>query len=133
MLNPVHNPKSDSGHLQSCYNQVYLSLVFLQLFLDQNNPNNTCMRSIIIQPGHGLSGEELQLVVIQTETTESEQTSKRLGGQVVQRVVAQTKPLDVVQALEDESHHCRVNTSKYNDKRAEQRQRSHFSTEYFYF
>lgn len=60
------------------------------------------MRSIIIQPGHGLSGEELQLVVIQTETAESEQTSERLRGQVVQGVVAQTKPLDVVQTLEDE-------------------------------
>lgn len=84
---------------------MHLSLVFLQLFYRQNNSNNVCRRSIIIQPGHGLSGEELQLVVIQTEATESKQTSECLRGQVVQGVVAQTKPLDVVQALEDESHH----------------------------
>lgn len=34
-------------------------------------------------PGHGLSGEELQLIVVQTETGQCEQTSEGLGVQVV--------------------------------------------------
>lgn len=53
-------------------------------------------------PGHGLSGEELQLVVVQTETGEREQTGEGLSVQVVQRVVTKTKPFDVLQALEGE-------------------------------
>lgn len=51
-------------------------------------------------PGHGLSGEELQLVVVQTETVECDQTSKGLSVQIVQRVVTKTEPFDVLQALE---------------------------------
>ena len=47
-------------------------------------------------PGHGLTGEELQLIVVQTETCEREQTSEGLGVQVVQRVVTETKPFDVL-------------------------------------
>lgn len=48
-----------------------------------------------------MGGEELQLVAVQAETAECEQSSKRLVGQIVEGVVAKTKPLDVVQALED--------------------------------
>lgn len=51
-------------------------------------------------PGHGVSGEELQLVVVQTETGECEKTSEGFGVQVIQRVVAKTKPFDVLQTLE---------------------------------
>lgn len=54
----------------------------------------------VVPPGHGLSGEELQFIVVQTEAAEGEQASERLGRQVVQGVVAQTKPLDVVETLE---------------------------------
>lgn len=52
-------------------------------------------------PSHGLSGKELQLVVVQAETSEREQTSEGLSVQVVQRVVTKTKPFDVLQALEE--------------------------------
>lgn len=52
-----------------------------------------------VLPGHGLSGEELQLVVVQTEMGECEETSEGLCVQVVQRVVTETKPLDVLQTL----------------------------------
>lgn len=55
----------------------------------------------IVPPVHGLRGEELQLIVVQAEAAEAEQTSKCLRGQVVQGVMAQAKPLDVVQALEE--------------------------------
>lgn len=48
------------------------------------------------RPHHRLRGEELQLIVIQTEAAEGEETSERLGRQVVEGVVAKTKPLDVV-------------------------------------
>lgn len=48
-----------------------------------------------------MGGEELQLVVVQAEAAECEQSSERLVGQIVEGVVAKTKPLDVVQALED--------------------------------
>lgn len=58
----------------------------------------------IVPPVHGLSGEELQLIVVQAEAVEGEQSSERLRGQVVQGVMAQTKPLDIVQALEVESY-----------------------------
>lgn len=51
-------------------------------------------------PGHGVSGEELQLVVVQTETSECEKTSEGFGVQVIQRVVTKTKPFDVLQTLE---------------------------------
>lgn len=53
-------------------------------------------------PGHGLRGEELQLIVVQTETGECEQTSEGLSVQVVQRVVTKTKPFNVLQALKGE-------------------------------
>ena len=53
-----------------------------------------------VPPGHCLSGKELQLVVVQTETVESDQTSEGLSVQVVQRVVTETHPFDVLQALE---------------------------------
>lgn len=57
-------------------------------------------------PGHGLTGEELQLVVVQTETGEREQASEGLRVQVVQRVVTKTKPFDVLHALEGEEVAC---------------------------
>lgn len=60
-------------------------------------------------PGHGLTGEELQLIVVQTETCEREQTSEGFGVQVVQRVVTETKPFDVLQALEGEEVACLMN------------------------
>lgn len=63
---------------------------------------------MIVPPVHGLSGEELQLIVVQAETAEGEQSSERLRGQVVQGVMAKTKPLYVVQALEEESERCGV-------------------------
>lgn len=59
-------------------------------------------------PVQGLSGEELQLIVVQTEAPEGEQSSERLRGQVVQGVMAKTKPLDVVQALEEELDGCGI-------------------------
>lgn len=62
----------------------------------------------IVPPGHGLCGEELQLIVVQAEAAEGEQASERLRGQVVQGVVAQTKPLDVLQALGEKSEHCAI-------------------------
>lgn len=55
----------------------------------------------IASPVHGLSGKELQLIVVQAETAESEQSSKCLMGQIVQGVMAKTKPLYVVQTLEE--------------------------------
>lgn len=54
----------------------------------------------MVPPGHGLSGEELQLIVVQAEAAQGEQSSEGLEVQVVQGVMAKTKPLDVVQALE---------------------------------
>lgn len=51
-------------------------------------------------PGHSLSGEELELIVVQTETGQREQTSEGLNVQVVQRVVTETKQFDVLQTLE---------------------------------
>ena len=66
-------------------------------------------------PGHGLTGEELQLVVVQTETCEREQTSEGLGVQVVQRVVTETKPFDVLQALEGEDVACLTNVPTPGD------------------
>lgn len=62
----------------------------------------------IVLPGHGLSGEELQLIVVQAEAVEGEQASERLRCQVVQGVMAETKPLDVLQALEEKSDCCRI-------------------------
>lgn len=56
--------------------------------------------SLTVPPAHRLSGKELQLVVIEAEAVEGEEPSKSLRGQVVQGVVAKTKPLYVVQALE---------------------------------
>lgn len=53
----------------------------------------------MVPPVHRLSGKELQLVVIQAEALEGEEPSEGFGGQVVQGVVAKTKPLDVVEAL----------------------------------
>lgn len=50
-------------------------------------------------PGHGFSGEELQLVVVQTEAGERDEAGKGLRVQVVQIVVTETKPFDVLQAL----------------------------------
>lgn len=50
-------------------------------------------------PGHGFSGEELQLVVVQTEAGERDETGKGLRVQVVQIVVTETEPFDVLQAL----------------------------------
>lgn len=58
-------------------------------------------RPFFASPAHGLGGEELQLVVVQAETAECEQSGKRLVGQIVEGVVAKTKPLYIVQALED--------------------------------
>lgn len=52
-------------------------------------------------PGHGLCGEELQCVVVQTEPGESEETSKGLNIEIVQRVVTKTEPFDVLQALQE--------------------------------
>lgn len=57
----------------------------------------------IVPPRHGLSREELQLIVAQAEAAKGEQASERLRGQVIQGVMAKTKPLDVVQALEEEA------------------------------
>lgn len=51
------------------------------------------------QPGHGFSGEELQLVMVQTEPGECDESGKGFSVQVVQIVVAQTKPFYVLQAL----------------------------------
>lgn len=62
----------------------------------------------IVPPVHGLSGKELQLIVVQAEAIESEESSERLGGQVVQGVIAETEPLDVIQALEKESYRCEI-------------------------
>lgn len=56
---------------------------------------------LFASPAHGLRGEELQLVVVQADTAECEQSGKRLVGQIVEGVVAKTKPLYIVQALED--------------------------------
>ena len=50
-------------------------------------------------PGHGLRGEELQLVVVQAEAVQGDQPPEGLHVQVVQRVVAEPQPLDVLQAL----------------------------------
>lgn len=55
-----------------------------------------------------MGGEELQLVVVQAETAECEQTRECLVGQIVKGVVAKAKPLYVVQALEDK--HTKVTT-----------------------
>lgn len=57
-------------------------------------------------PGHGLCREKLQLIVVQTETGKCEQTSECFSVQVVERVVTQTKPFDVLQALEGEEVTC---------------------------
>lgn len=62
----------------------------------------------IVPPVHGLSGEELQLIVVQAEATEGEESSERVRGQVVQGVMAKTNPLDVVQALQEESDRCGI-------------------------
>lgn len=53
-------------------------------------------------PGHGLCGEELQLVVVQTEAGEGEEAGQGLALQVVQGVVAETEPFHVLQALQEE-------------------------------
>lgn len=53
-------------------------------------------------PGHGLRWEELQFVVVQTETGEREETSKGLGVEIVQGVMAKTEPFDVLQALQEQ-------------------------------
>lgn len=55
-----------------------------------------------------MSGEELQLIVVQAEAAEGEQSSECLRGQVVQGVMAKTKPLYVVQALQEKSDQCGV-------------------------
>lgn len=62
----------------------------------------------IVPPVHGLSGEKLQLIVVQAEAGEGEQSGERLRGQVVQGVIAETKPLDVVQPLQEESDCCGI-------------------------
>lgn len=61
------------------------------------------MTSNVLQylPGHSLCGEELQFVVVQTETGESEETSKGLNIKIVQGVVTKTEPFDVLQALQE--------------------------------
>lgn len=59
-------------------------------------------------PGHGLCGEELQLIVIQAEATECEQAGERLRCQVVQGAVAEAKPFDVLQALDEKLHCCSI-------------------------
>lgn len=50
-------------------------------------------------PGHGLGWEKLQLVVVQTEPVQREQARKGFDVQVIERVVTEAKPLDVLQAL----------------------------------
>ncbi len=62
----------------------------------------------ILPPVHGLSGEELQLIVVQAEAAEGEESSERIRRQVVQGVMAKTNPLDVVQALEEELDRCGI-------------------------
>lgn len=53
----------------------------------------------VVPPVHRLSGKELQLVVIEAEAAEGEEPSESFRGQVVQGVVAKTKPLHIVQTL----------------------------------
>lgn len=53
----------------------------------------------IVPPVHRLSGKELQLVVIQAEALEGEEPSEGFRGQVVEGVVAKTKPLYIVETL----------------------------------
>ena len=66
-------------------------------------------------PGHGLTGEELQLVVVQTETGQREQTGEGLRVQVVQSVVTETKPFDVLQTLEGEDDELVMNVPTAGD------------------
>lgn len=66
-------------------------------------------------PGHGLSGKELQLIVVQTETGECDKTSEGLSVQVVQRVVTKTKPFDVLQALEGQKVSYSMNVPTTGD------------------
>lgn len=54
----------------------------------------------MVPPVHRLSGKELQLVVIKAEAVEGEEPGERFRGQIVQGVVAKTKPLYIVQALD---------------------------------
>lgn len=60
---------------------------------------------MIAPPCHCLCGEELQLISIQAEPTERKQSSECFRCQVVQGVMAEIKPLDVLQALKEKSDH----------------------------
>lgn len=51
-------------------------------------------------PGHGLRGEELQLVVVHAEAGQGEEAGEGFGRQVVEGVVGKAQPLDVLKALE---------------------------------
>lgn len=53
----------------------------------------------IIPPAHCLSGKELQLIVIEAEAVEGEEPSECFWGQVVEGIIAEAKPLYIVQAL----------------------------------
>lgn len=44
---------------------------------------NISRRKLHSQPGHGFSGEELQLVMVQTEAGECDEPGKGFGVQVV--------------------------------------------------
>lgn len=62
----------------------------------------------MVPPGHRLRGEELQLVVVQAEATERDQSGERFRCQVVQGVVAEAKPFDVLKALDEKLSCCRI-------------------------
>ena len=67
-------------------------------------------------PGHGLCGEELQFVVVQTETGESEEPGKGLDIEIVQRVVTKTEPFDVLQALQESEVPCSTRVPTATEK-----------------
>lgn len=46
-----------------------------------------------------MSGKELQLIVIDAEALEGEESSECFWGQVVEGIIAETKPFYIVQAL----------------------------------
>lgn len=52
-----------------------------------------------VSPGHGLRREKLQLIVIKAETGESEEASKGLNVKVIESVVTEPQPFNVLQAL----------------------------------
>lgn len=101
---PVHTPllqlttRGQSKHLNLWSSQHHQSFLAIpQSSRGQRTSDGQVLKYCL--PGHGLCGEELQFVVVQTETSESKETSKGLDVEIVERVVTKPEPFDVLQAL----------------------------------